>query len=135
VKTYFVDSWFFIARLDASDSDHARGRNIEHALGGAPLLTHDGVLGEVLTFFAEDGAFVRQRVANAIRTVLISERYTVARFSDFFGSALDLYGKRLDKEYSLVDCASMVLMKHLDIHDVLTNDHHFRQEGFVVVNE
>jgi predicted nucleic acid-binding protein len=61
--------------------------------------------------------------------------YTVARSSDLFDAALDLYARRLDKEYSLVDCASMVLMKRHGIHHVLTNDHHFRQEGFVVVNE
>ena len=61
--------------------------------------------------------------------------YTVARSTDLFDAALDLYARRPDKEYSLVDCASMVLMKRLEIDHVLTNDHHFRREGFVVVNE
>ena len=49
--------------------------------------------------------------------------------------ALDLYSQRPDKEYSLVDCMSMVLMRERGITHVLTNDHHFRQEGFTVVNE
>jgi predicted nucleic acid-binding protein len=30
---------------------------------------------------------------------------------------------------------SMVLMRAQEITQVLTNDHHFRQEGFTVVNE
>ena len=34
------------------------------------------------------------------------------------------------KEYSLTDCASMQAMQHERLTEVLTNDHHFRQEGF-----
>jgi uncharacterized protein len=41
----------------------------------------------------------------------------------------------LDKAYSLVDCMSMSLMRERGITHILTNDHHFRQEGFTLVNE
>jgi predicted nucleic acid-binding protein len=59
----------------------------------------------------------------------------VERASDLFSAALSLYEQRPDKEYSLVDCMSMTLMRERGITHVLTNDHHFRQEGFTVVNE
>jgi predicted nucleic acid-binding protein len=36
-----------------------------------------------------------------------------------------------DKEWSLVDCASFVVMKERDINEALTNDHHFEQAGFI----
>jgi len=36
----------------------------------------------------------------------------------------------LDKAYSLVDCISMTTMRQMHITAVLTNDHHFAQEGF-----
>ena len=52
-----------------------------------------------------------------------------------FQSRLRLSSERPDKEYSLVDCMSMTLMRERGITHVLTNDHHFRQEGFTVVNE
>ena len=46
---------------------------------------------------------------------------------------LDFYASRTDKEYSLVDCISILTMRQMNITDVLTNDHHFTQEGFTVL--
>jgi predicted nucleic acid-binding protein len=59
----------------------------------------------------------------------------VAAFTPLFPGAIDIYSRRPDKEYSLIDCMSMTLMRSRGITHVLTNDHHFRQEGFTVVNE
>lgn len=36
-----------------------------------------------------------------------------------------------DKEWSLVDCASFVIMKERGSFEALTTDHHFEQAGFV----
>jgi len=44
-----------------------------------------------------------------------------------------MYEERRDKGYSLVDCISMTTMRRHRILEVLTNDHHFMQEGFRVV--
>ena len=52
-----------------------------------------------------------------------------------FLAGLGLYEKRRDKEYSVVDCMSMELMREHGITHILTNDHHFQQEGFFLVNE
>ena len=38
---------------------------------------------------------------------------------------------RPDKEWSLVDCASFVVMQQRGLTEVLTTDHHFEQAGFV----
>lgn len=43
---------------------------------------------------------------------------------------MDLYEQRLDKGYSLVDCISINVVRDRGITEVLTNDHHFEQEGF-----
>jgi uncharacterized protein len=40
---------------------------------------------------------------------------------------------RRDKAYILPDCASMLAMRCEGIVEVLTNDHHFTQEGFRVL--
>ena len=50
-----------------------------------------------------------------------------------FLKALERYERRLDKEYSLTDCSSMNAMDAEQITQVLTHDHHFAQEGFVVL--
>jgi predicted nucleic acid-binding protein len=47
------------------------------------------------------------------------------------GEAWQLLQTRLDKEWSLVDCASFVLMQRRGILEALTSDHHFEQAGFV----
>jgi uncharacterized protein len=50
-----------------------------------------------------------------------------------FLDGLALYEARPDKEYSLTDCISMQTMRRAGLSDVLTNDHHFRQEGFRIL--
>jgi predicted nucleic acid-binding protein len=47
--------------------------------------------------------------------------------------ALTFYESRPDKEYSLTDCISMQTMRREGITEVLTNDHHFTQEGFHIL--
>jgi predicted nucleic acid-binding protein len=44
--------------------------------------------------------------------------------------AWQLLEKRLDKEWSLVDCASFVVMKKRGLNEALTTDKHFEQAGF-----
>ncbi|MDK2927965.1 MAG: uncharacterized protein PWR31_1656 [Bacillota bacterium] len=41
-----------------------------------------------------------------------------------------LYVERVDKEWSLTDCISFVVMRVKGCQSVLTADHHFRQAGF-----
>ncbi len=45
--------------------------------------------------------------------------------------AWKLLETRLDKTWSLVDCASFVVMKNRGLTDALTTDRHFEQAGFV----
>jgi uncharacterized protein len=131
---YFADTWFLLAVLDRHDAHHARTRRLRVTLGDATIVTHDFVLSEVLAHFADDGAFSRARTVDAVRHAL-REWQVIPSDRSLFLAALDRYAARPDKEYSLVDCMSMVVMERLGIHHVLTNDHHFEQAGFVVVNE
>jgi uncharacterized protein len=131
---YFVDAWFLIARIDRFDAHHSRARRLESRLKPDVLVTHDAVLTELLAYFSGQGANARIEAARGARDV--AERFTVIPGSrDLFLRALNLYERRPDKEYSLVDCMSMTLMRERGITHVLTNDHHFRQEGFNVISE
>jgi predicted nucleic acid-binding protein len=45
-------------------------------------------------------------------------------------SALELLRARPDKNYSLCDAMSFMVMKQHGMTEALTTDHHFEQEGF-----
>ncbi len=54
---------------------------------------------------------------------------------ELFDKAVKLYGKRPDKEWSLTDCASFIVMKEQNISLAFTSDKHFEQAGFVKLLE
>ena len=69
-----------------------------------------------------------------VRAILDNPNVTVFPQSrDTFLKGLEFYANRLDKEYSLTDCVSMNVMKSEDVSQVLSNDHHFEQEGFQIL--
>jgi hypothetical protein len=46
---------------------------------------------------------------------------------------LELYHQHADKEWTLTDCTSFVVMREREITKALTADHHFEQAGFVAL--
>jgi len=46
---------------------------------------------------------------------------------------LKLFKERKDKDWSLTDCISFVVMKDEGIHEALTGDQHFEQAGFAAL--
>ena len=137
MKLYFVDTWYFIAVVDPRDASHRAVIRLEQITSHSGMLvTHDGVLGEFLTFFGGMGDLFRVRAAEYVRRLLEDPGITVLESNrPLFLASLSLYERRRDKEYSMVDCMSMHLMQTHGITQVLTNDHHFRQEGFEVVSD
>jgi predicted nucleic acid-binding protein len=49
---------------------------------------------------------------------------------DLSQRGVDLYLNRADKQWSLTDCVSFLVMKERKITDSLTADRHFEQAGF-----
>ena len=98
------------------------------------LWTTDAVLTEVLAMFSGAGAYLRQGAARRVRA-LLSDTHVVLipATHDLFLDAFSLYERRPDKSYSLTDCMSMQVMRREGLTEVLTNDHHFTQEGFQIV--
>lgn len=133
-QVYFADTWYFIALLMPRDGHHHRARTLQTTLARAIVVTHEGVLTELLSYFAGRGVEARRLAAETARRAL-GDMTVVPVDHAVFMRALGRYEQRHDKEYSLVDCTSMVVMEQLGITHVLTNDHHFRQEGFTVVNQ
>lgn len=134
VRLVFADTLYWGAVLHPLDQYRAQVIHARAALGDVRLVTTDEVLTELLDGLAQRGAHLREAAAQAVRTILKDRRVTVHPQSrESFLAGLCLYEQRNDKGYSLVDCISMATMRRQRILEVLTNDHHFIQEGFEIL--
>lgn len=126
MRTIFVDTSYWIARSNRRDQLHQQARDLSQQLGSVQLLTTELVLVEYLNYFSEFGAEMREKIATAVERILVKPNHQIIwQNQALFESGLALYKARPDKEYSLTDCVSMVVMRQSEIRDVLTHDKHF----------
>lgn len=129
MKTVFADAFFWIASVNPKDSWHKQANKVFDDLQPCLLVTTDEVLTEFLNFYSKAGVLLRRRAVNLAWDTRASSSASVEpQTHDSFLEGLSLYGRRPDKDYSLVDCISMNVMKRLEITEVLTQDKHFSQE-------
>ena len=132
MKVVFADSAYWIAMTHRQDQWHHQAVSTSMSLGDARLATTDVVLTEFATSFA--GSAIRVRVADAVLQIMARpDIQVIPQSRQLFMKGLALYGERSDKKYSLQDCTSMVVMAENGIREVLTNDRHFEQEGYVIL--
>ncbi len=87
-----------------------------------------------MTALSGGGEVLRQRAAQMVRAILGNPNVKVVPQSrGTFLQDLDFFDQRRDKEYSLADCVSMNTMGAESLSEILTNDHHFEQEGFIIL--
>jgi predicted nucleic acid-binding protein len=134
MRRFFVDTFYLIALADHRDQWHQRVVTFSRAHEGAGLVTVDEVLAEFLTFCSPAGFHIRTSAVRTVRQTLNNPLWTVIPQSrPSLLEAMALYEARPDKEYSLTDCISMQTMRREGLTEVLTNDHHFTQEGFTIL--
>jgi predicted nucleic acid-binding protein len=134
MKSVFADSLYWIAIAKPGDPWAAAAKSAKGLLGEVRTVTTDEVLTEFLTAFSGSRPNLRQQAAKIVRAIISSPDVKVIPQSrESFLRGLQLYEQRGDKEYSLTDCISMNAMKSESIAEILTNDHHFAQEGFGVL--
>lgn len=123
-----------VASIAPGDPWYAPTLQAVAALGSVHLVTTEEVLVEFLSAYAGRGAYLRQEALRAVRAILDNAHVTVRpQTYESFMKGLAFYASRADKAYSLVDCISMDTMRQMGLTEVLTNDHHFTQEGFTIL--
>jgi predicted nucleic acid-binding protein len=123
-----LDTSGLLCCFDADESRHGEAVRLYDAAG--LRLTHNYVVAEFVALAqarrlprAEALAFAADVTTDAgIETVWVD--------STLHEEALRLLRSQLDKEYSLCDAVSMLLMRQRGIADALTTDAHFDQAGF-----
>jgi predicted nucleic acid-binding protein len=134
MRRVFADAQYWVAILNDQDQSHAAAQAISHALQGVPLVTTEEALTEVLAFFCERGQYLRQSAVAFVEGILSNPGIVVRQqFHQTFLDGLAFYKARPDKGYSLTDCISMLAMRQEGITEVLTDDEHFKQEGFTIL--
>lgn len=134
MKKVFIDTAYFIAILDLTDQLHPRALEAAESLEQASFFTSDAVLIEVLNYFSKSRRQLRIPAAQRVKAVLSNSAIdTVYHGRAFLARGLEFYQSRQDKDYSLTDCISMLIMRDRGILEILTDDKHFRQEGFTTL--
>ena len=133
MKKVFADSHYWIAIVNPRDQWAAAAKAARASLGDALIVTTDEVLTEFLAAL-RTGKHMRKQAARMVRLILENPNVRVVpQTRDSFLKGLNFYESRNDKEYSLIDCISMNVMRNESLSEVLTNDRHFEQEGYSVL--
>ena len=130
----FADSCYWIGLFDPADELHVRAIEAREQYSEVQLVTTEEVLTEFLTRMRTSEKNTRTDAVAFLADIMKNENVQVLPQShESFEEGVRLFEARDDKNYSLQDCISMNAMERHDILHVLTNDHHFEQEGFIVL--
>jgi uncharacterized protein len=130
VATYFADTSFWIALSRRRDQYHqqAVAWNQFAARTRGSIVTTEAVLWEWLNGLAD--ARTRRVAAEGYWRVHAATNVEVVPFHrELIESAVQLYRTRPDKDWSLTDCLSFVVMEQRRLTEALTTDGHFVQAG------
>ena len=107
MRRVFADAVYWIAAANRKDQWHAHVVTAIQLLGQATLITTEEVLDEFLTHYSGHGPTMRDVASRTVDKALSNPLVIVRPQShQTFLDGLDLYRKRLDKDYSLTDCIS-----------------------------
>jgi hypothetical protein len=124
----FADSFYFFAMLNPRDDMHRKA--LQFATGSEePIVTTAWVLTEIAdglaatTYRTAFSRLVARLQADTMNEIVPPTEELMTR-------GIELYDARPDKQWSLTDCISFLVMQDRHITQALTGDHHYEQAGF-----
>ncbi len=131
MKAVFADTSFYLAVLNPRDVAHAKALQVGQSIE-RPVVLSDFILlelGNSLSRLSQRELFAKLvphlRSHPNVRIIPASR--------DLLERGFELFSRRGDKEWSLTDCTSFVVMREEALSEALTTDHHFEQAGFEVL--
>ncbi|MBV8779865.1 MAG: type II toxin-antitoxin system VapC family toxin [Phycisphaerae bacterium] len=125
----FADTSYFIALFQHHDFAHVRAVQFT-AQNQRRLVTSEWIICEIGNFVSRSD--LRPLLQALIGEIKLTCEIVHASHASF-SSGLDLFLQRPDKNWSLTDCISFVIMQEKGISEALTTDHHFEQAGFAAL--
>jgi predicted nucleic acid-binding protein len=127
----FADTFYFLALLDSREEQHAQAAELSRD-PQFRMVTTEWVLAEFGDAYSDPQD--RADFAALYRSLLNHPRvHIVPSDTRLFQRGVALFERRPDKEWSLTDCLSFVVMHDEGITQALTGDHHFEQAGFTAL--
>ncbi len=124
----FLDTVYLLALINPNDSWRIKALEWSAKAKG-PFVTTEAVLVEVADALCRSDR--RPWAIEAIKDLRLDRHVRcVPTDATLFTRGFELYASRSDKDWSLTDCISFVVMQDRGIEQALTSDYHFVQAGF-----
>jgi hypothetical protein len=123
----YADTFYWLALLNPDDAYNNQVAGFD--LAGRKIVTTEAIRIETM-----DGLCGLRLRPSGVRFWALTEadpQLTIVPVDkDLLVGAADLFRRRSDKDWSLTDCLSFVVMADRGIGAALTGDRHFEQAGF-----
>lgn len=135
-NSLFVDTSGWAYLVDRSTALHRDVQTIyQQAIAQQRLLvTTNYIIAELVALLTSRSRISRQQIVLFIDALKAASQVEIIHINtELDAEAWMLLKKRADKEWSLVDVSSFVVMARYGMTEALTTDHHFTQAGFVQI--
>lgn len=130
----FIDTVALIALGNQRDDLHEPARKIQKQLAIIPVqwVTTNLIIAEFCNAFS--AIKLRHIAILTVDGILKSQRWQYVHVNEeMMQQSYHLYKEMIDKNWGLVDCSSMIIANRMQIKEIFTADHHFKQAGFEIL--
>ena len=134
MPAFFADASYWIALVTPDDEFHEQAAEYSVLLSDEQLVTTQLVLNELLNPRSGTSRQRRRAAIALVDAIMQNPRVAIEpQTAAQFHNALARLRNRPDREWSITDCASFLVMERDGIREALTSDRHFEQAGFAVM--
>lgn len=133
-NSLFVDTSGWAYLVDSRASFHHQVRTVyQQAVNqGRHLVTTNYIITELVALLSSRSSISRRQIFAFADTMKFASHVEIIHIDTAFDTqAWFLLKARDDKEWSLVDASSFIIMEKYGMKEALTTDHHFTQAGFI----
>ncbi len=127
----FIDSAAWLALVNKNDEFHEKAKEVRGNLfkEKVSFVTTNQIIIEVANTLSK--LRFKKAVVKLIESIEKSKDINVIFIDEeIYTQSWERYKDRDDKEWSLTDCISFIIMEDEGIQRAFTTDHHFEQAGF-----